>query len=315
MDHKEAVYGVDVSKDHLCISQYGCETRTSVANGVEPITVWLSRIPEESIVAMEATGAYHQVLAALAHAADMRVFVLNPRALKHYAVAIGQRGKTDPIDGEMIARYAMHEKPKLIQWRPTLQTDRLSQLLQRRHRLVVAQKMLAQSLAGMSGLKAEREKLMASLKRMITNLELLMRAELARTPVLGALHRRLCTIVGVGFVVAAQLVAALTRHCFSGVDAFIAYTGLDPRPDDSGRRRGRRRLSKCGPALLRHHLYNGGMSACNSKLFKPLYLELRARGLQSTEAIVIVSRKLARIAFALYRSGEVFDATKHLKTT
>jgi len=36
--------------------------------------------------------------------------------------------------------------------------------------------------------------------------------------------------------------------------------------------------------------------------------------LQTTEAIVILARKIARIAFALYKSGEVFDAQKHLKT-
>jgi transposase len=30
-------------------------------------------------------------------------------------------------------------------------------------------------------------------------------------------------------------------------DAFIAFTGLDPRPDDSGQHRGRRRLSSKRP--------------------------------------------------------------------
>jgi hypothetical protein len=55
-------------------------------------------------------------------------------------------------------------------------------------------------------------------------------------------------------------------------------------------------------------------SRAHSKLFKPLYARLRARGLSSTAAIVILARKLARIAFSLYRSGATFDPAKHLKT-
>jgi transposase len=315
MDDKPRVYGVDVAKARLVMGDYECAVLLTIDNAAIQIAAWLSSIPAGSVVAMEATGAYHQLLATLAHAAGMRVFVLNPRALKHYAEAIGQRGKTDPVDTRMIARYAMHEQAKLREWQPpTPETDKLGQLLQRRERLVTAYQMLSQSLAGVSALKAQRQALLASLKRMINNVELLMRAELAHAPELDQLHQRLSTIVGVGFVVAAQLVAALPRLRFARVESFIAYTGLDPRPDDSGTRRGRRRLTKRGPALLRCLLYNAGMAAAHSKLFKPLYSRLRARGLQSTEAIVILARKLARIAFALYRSGGTFDAAKHLQT-
>ena len=197
---------------------------------------------------------------------------------------------------------------------PAAPADALSRLLVRRQALVRARQMLCQSLSGMPMLKAQRQILLASFKRMIGGVDLLIYTELARVPEMAALHRRLMTIVGIGKVVAAQLVAALTALHFARAEAFIAYTGLDPRPDDSGQHRGKRRLSKHGPALLRCLLYNAGMSASNSKLFKPLYIQLRARGFESTEAIVILARKLARIAFALYKSGQTFNAQKHLQT-
>lgn len=315
MDNKSRVFGIDVSKACLVIGDYECAALLKIGNVPTAIAQWLSSIPPGSIVAMEATGIYHQALAVMAHAVGMRVFVLNPRALKHYAQAIGQRGKTDPIDTRMIARYAMHEQAKLFAWAPPpAATDTLAQLLQRRERLVHAMQLLAQSLAGVDALKAARQELLASLKRMIKNVESLMRAELAHTPALAALHQRLSSIVGIGFVVAMQLVVALTRFRFARVESFIAYTGLDPRPEDSGERHGRRRLSKQGPRLLRCLLYNAGMAAAHSKLFKPTYLKLRTRGLRSTEAIVVLARKLARIAYALYRSGEVFNPAKHLQT-
>ena len=316
MDHKQAVYGVDVSKATLAIAQYEGETVVEIANAPEAIAAWLASVPAGSAVAMEATGVYHRMLAQLAQAAGLVVYVLNPQVLKHYAQAVGQRGKTDGCDARMIARYAVHERSRLRPWQPPVAAvDTLSRLLVRRRVLVSTRQTLTQSLSGMPMLKAARQTLLASLKRMIATVDLLIRRELARLPEMAALHRRLMSIVGIGEVVAAQLVAALRTLCFTRASAFIAYTGLDPRPDDSGQHRGKRRLSKRGPALLRCLLYNAAMSAAKSKVFRPTYLRLRERGLHSTEAVVILARKLARIAFALYKSGEMFDPQKHLKTT
>lgn len=313
MDHNPAVYGVDVSKAKLVTVRYDMQTPLEVGNRAEAIAPWLASLPKGAVVAMEATGIYHRLLAHLAHAAGMRVHVLNPQTLKYYAQAIGQRAKTDGCDAKMIARYAVHEQTKLQAWQPpTRAADRLSQLLERRHTVVGVRQTLAQSLSGMPLLTAARHSLLASLERTVGRMDLLIRHELARLPGAAALYERLQSIVGIGPVVAAQLVAMFSRLSFARTGAFIAYTGLDPRPDDSGARRGRRTLSKHGPPLLRCLLYNAGMAAANSKVFKPVYKQLRARGLHTTEAIVVLARKLARIAFALYKSGEVFDPQKHL---
>jgi len=315
MDHKQEVYGVDVAKAGLMIGHSDTDTLLEIENTPPAIAGWLARLAAGSVVAMEASGCYHRVLAHLAHAAGMVVFVLNPQSVKHYGRAVGQRGKTDRIDARLIARYVLHERARLRVWQPPPPAaDRLSQLLVRRQALVSARQMLAQSLSGLPGLKAPCQRLFASFKRMLGNVELLMRIEIARVPEMAALHQRLISITGIGPITAAQLVACLMGLRFARADAFIAYTGLDPRPDDSGQRRGRRRLTKRGHALLRCLLYNAGMAAARSKLFKPRYLQLRKRGLHSTEAIVILARKLARIAFALYKSGQTFDAQKYLKT-
>lgn len=314
MDHNKAVYGVDVSKAKLVIAQYDAQTLTEVDNQPESIAAWLAGLPKGAVVAMEATGTYHRLLAHMAHAAGMQVYVLNPQTLKHYASAIGQRGKTDNCDARMIARYAVHERAKLRHWRPAAQAaDRLSQLLERRHTVVVTRQTLAQSLSGLPMLKLPRASLLASLDRTLERLDILIRHEIARLPGMAALYERLMSIVGIGPVVAAQLVAAFSTLNFARTDSFIAYTGLDPRAADSGTRRGRRRLSKHGPPLLRCQLYNAGRAASASKLFKPVYKKLLERGLQTTEALVILARKIARIAFAVYKSGEVFDAQKHFK--
>lgn len=315
MDDKQTVNGVDVAKAELVIGHAETEAMLRIANTPQGIAPWLAQLPAGSWVAMEASGHYHQLLAHMAHAAGMVVYVLNPQLIKHYGRAVGNRGKTDRLDAQLIARYVLREHSKLRVWAPPAPAvDALSRLLVRRQALVKARQMLAQSLSGVAALKAPRQTLLASLKRMLTNLELLIRVELARVPEMAALHRRLMSIVGVGPILGAQLVACFTRLRFARSDSFIAYTGLDPRPEDSGQRRGKRRLTKHGPALLRCLLYNGAMAAARSKLFKPLYTRLRDRGLQSTEAIVVLARKLARIAFALYKSGDTFNRNQHPRT-
>src|ERR1700704_1643433 len=117
----------------------------------------------------------NQVLAHLAHTAGMQVYVLNPQTLKHYAAAIGQRGKTDRCDARMIARYAVHEQAKLRRWLPPAPAaDRLSQLLERRHTVVSTRQTLAQSLA-VPMLKAPRQSLLANVDRILRRLEILIR--------------------------------------------------------------------------------------------------------------------------------------------
>ena len=49
------------------------------------------------------------------------------------------------------------------------------------------------------------------------------------------------------------------------------------------------------------------MAARRSKAFAPLYEQLRNRGLKSTEALVILARKILRIAFSIWNSGQNFD--------
>ena len=53
----------------------------------------------------------------------------------------------------------------------------------------------------------------------------------------------------------AALISVFERLGPCSADAVIAMTGFDPRPMDSGRKTGARRLSKRGPAELRRLLY------------------------------------------------------------
>jgi len=82
---------------------------------------------------MESTGIYHEPLAELAHRRGFVVYVLNPKDTRHYAKAMGLRGKTDRVDAELIARMIAHEHKKLHPWiPPTAEQRQIDRLLKRR---------------------------------------------------------------------------------------------------------------------------------------------------------------------------------------
>jgi transposase len=63
------------------------------------------------VVALEATGGFETVAAAALSAAGLPVVVVNPAQIRHFAQAVGQRAKTDPIDAAVIAHFAAREPP------------------------------------------------------------------------------------------------------------------------------------------------------------------------------------------------------------
>lgn len=104
---------------------------------------------------------------------------------------------------------------------------------------------------------------------------------------------RLRSIVGIGPLTSTWLINLLNRVPFRNSDALIAFLGLDPRPWDSGQKRGRRRLSKRGPAEGRRLLFNAAMAAAKTQTWQPLYARYRQQGWSSTAALIIIARKLA----------------------
>lgn len=279
-----------------------------IANERAALRGWLRSVPRGSRLGLESTGGYHELLADLAHAAGLQVFVLNPRTLRRYAQGVGQRGKTDRLDAEMIARYIAKEHAELHGYLPPNKAQRaLTRLVKRRSKLVTMKQTLTQSLRGVPGLSQDLNRVRRDLDRLISQVEALMKSALQRLPAAQQAAQQIATIPGFGPLGSTCLGHTLTRLPYANSDAVVAYAGLDPRPDDSGRHHGRRRLSKHGPSELRHLLFACAMAATRTATWKPYYLAQRAKGLSSTAAIVIVARKMLRVAFAVAKHAVPFD--------
>jgi transposase len=283
-------------------------TPQRISNERKAIRAWLLTVPRGSRLAMESTGSYHELLADLAHEAGMQVFVLNARDLRRYAEGIGRRGKTDRLDAEVIARYVAREHAELHAYVPPTRAQRtLSRLIGRRAKVVQTKASIMQSLAGMPELKTEARRLMEHLDRLIGKFDLLIQRTVEQMPAAREAAEHIATIPGIGVLTSTCLGHRFTRLPYATSDAVVAATGLDPRPDDSGRKTGTRKLSKCGPAEERRLMFNCARAATRTKVWRPYYDAQLAKGLSSTAATIVLARKMLRVAFAVYRHRQPFN--------
>jgi transposase len=303
--------GVDVGKAELLVSTQPTDKQLRLLNTDSAIVKWLSTLPPGSLIAMESTGRYHQRLALLAVQAGMKVYVLNARDVHFYAKALGMRGKTDPSDARVIARYLAEHHAKLRPWAPgTPEQRRLIEMLRRRAVLERHLSAIDDSLEDVPDLARQKACLARYARKVLATIDEKIQALIASDAVLIKRQDQLQTIAGIGPQISAVLTAVLSHMEFANVRALIAYSGLDPRPNDSGGKRGRRVLSKRGPAGLRRMLWLAAFSASHSRAFKAVYQSIKSRGFSGTEALVILARKLLRVAWSVWRTDVPFDAAK-----
>ena len=71
--------GADVAKDEITVA---CSESTFaprvLPNRRPDLVAWLKLLPKGTRIALESTGSYHELLANLAHARGLEVFMVNP---------------------------------------------------------------------------------------------------------------------------------------------------------------------------------------------------------------------------------------------
>lgn len=218
------------------------------------------------------------------------------------------RAKTDPCDARLLARYLAREGDDLRAWTPPPKAYRtLQSLLRRRSKLIQARVALQQSLGQEPSLKAPLKRLVAQINRIDQLIQKRM-DQAVRQAGLTEQVARCEAVEGIGPLSACALVMAFLRGDFRNSDAFVAFLGLDVRVRDSGKQVQRRRLSKRGDPEIRRLLHNAAMAARRHPYWANVYQRYRDRGLKTTQVLVILARKLARIAFALMKNQTTYQA-------
>lgn len=300
--------GVDVASEHLDVAVQGQSSVRRFANTPQGIAQLLRALRPDNVLALESTGRYHVQLALAAHAAGLHVYVLNPLDARRYAQSVGQRGKTDRMDALVLARYICREHAQLRQWQPpTACQAALRELLAHRATLVRQRSALAQAGNHSKDLARLDEPVLAALQQAIEHIDEQLASTVQADPASQKTFKCITSVPGLGLICGSLLVMLFGRLQTCSADAVIAFTGLDPRPNDSGKKTGQRRLSKRGWPETRRLMYAAAMSAARTKTWNGYYCAQRDKGLSTTAALVVLARKLLRVAFSLFKQQALFD--------
>lgn len=309
-------YGIDVSKDTLDIAYDSKSSKTCktivIGNNLKEIKAFVRTLPAHSYVAMEATNTYHLMLADQCFAAGMLVYVVNPRITRHYREVHSLRGHNDRMDAKTISSFIETEHEHLRSYIPKSQDQRkLQTLVRRRTKLISVQGTLNQSMSDIKELKRELKSAQDRIGNIVKKIDLLIDKMLD-----GNEDRdRLLTIPGIGAVISAGLLPDLQAGNFHNADALVAFYGLDPRPNDSGKCKGKRKISKQGSRHGRTLFFNSAMSATRSKAWQPIYQSYLDRGLSKIQAIVALARRIARTVWSVYTHKTTFDPARITKSS
>ena len=300
---EKSTLGIDVSKDKHDIYNWQTDKLTTLVNERSAIKTFLKAFHGPVQIAIEPTSHYHLVMIEEAHALGYEVYLINPRQLVHYRQAVNVRNKTDPLDAWLLARYLEREGSQLRPFKPQdPRAQRLWCLILRRATLVKSRQQIRQS---MSGIQLPIKDLLTGFQKVLARID---RQVIALIKELNWWSDYLyChSIPGIGDGNASALVAAYHRGSFAGSDAFISYLGLDVRIRESGYFKGKRKLTKRGEPELRRLLFCASQGARSYRRFADYHQRQLDKGLSKIAARVILSRKLARIAFTLMRKEEMF---------
>jgi transposase len=304
----EHFIGIDVSKAKLDVSIDGGEHLIveQTEGGLAELTARLAPL-SPALVVMEATGGLEALPAAALAAAGMAVAVVNPRQARDFARAVGRLAKTDAIDAASLAHFARAIRPQ-PRPRPDAEAVELDGLLDRRRQLVAMRTAEQNRTATAVGaVRADLEAHLRWLDGRIERLEKELGDRIRRSTMWREKEDLLRTIKGIGPIASRTLLTALPELGSLTARQVAALAGLAPVADDSGARRGARRIAG-GRATVRAVLF---MAALAARRFNPVLRAFAERleeaGKRPKVILVAVARKLLVIANAVLRSKTPWD--------
>lgn len=318
--------GIEVSSEALLVAlrrngqMLPLRSFPNTASGHQAIAAFLARPGRRVRVGTESTGVYGLDLALHLHQqVGLEIMVANPRAVRHFAQALMQRSKTDPLDAVILLEFAA--RMEFQPWQPpsltVLHLCALARRLEALTALCTAEKNRLHAVNAAQALPAViRQDLKRSIAFHERAAERLARQAMkliAPDPLLRERFEELDSVPGIARDSAIPLLAELAMLS-PDLDArqWVASAGIDPRQYASGKSVHKKvRISKAGNRHLRRALYMPALVAVqHDPALRAFYEHLLAKGKLKMQALVAVMRKLLHAIFGMFKHHQLYDGSK-----
>ena len=299
--------GVDVSKDRLDVHVLPHGPALAAARhgtGLAELVERLSQLGPERI-ALEATGGFETVAAAALAGAGLPLVIVNPAQVRHFAQALGQRAKTDPIDAAMIARFVEATKPEL---RPLADeaTQLLADLVARRRQIIemIVAERNRERRTQVKRVRKSIARLIAALEKELAEIDGEIDAGVRGSPAWREKEDLLASVPGVGPITARTLIAELPELGALDGKQIASLAGLAPFTRQSGQWKGKAMIAG-GRKTVRSALFLAALAACrHNPILKAFRQRLLDAGKPKRLVAIAAARKLLTILNAILRDKQ-----------
>lgn len=317
--------GIDISKAELVMvglleREEITRTINNTRKSINFFVRELAKAGYQNKILCESTGHYHLKLAVGCEENGLKLILINPlQASKHSQSKI-RKVKSDPADAHTLATMCLTERklPKVARISKSkaliqLKMGQLASLEKFLQKITQSRSQYEETYQELGlepdvsqrALQASCLELKKVKKQLVRELDELLKDDLSMPEE----HQILKTIPGFSETVAG-LVGHLDRDV-KNANSWVAYMGYDVSVRSSGTWRGRGKITKRGNAYLRKRMFQAAWGAClNYDYIKQHYEELKAAGRKHVEAVIIIARKLLKIAFQLLKTKTPYDKNK-----
>lgn len=290
-------------------------------HGFKQLEQWIKKKQKQTdsplIIVMEATGVYHERLAYFLHQKGYQVCVLLPSLSSYYLKSQGQRSKNDSIDAKGLTLMGLEKK--LNCWQPpSVSMRQLRTLVRHRQRmqeLITRTNNQLHALKNMAfpspEVKKSLKKLIKNFKKEVASLEEKIHQQIAQDSDLKMkMERIIDSIKGFGWITMVTLIVETNQfEMFTSQQQLIKYAGYDVIEFQSGRMKGKERISKRGNHRIRRIMHMAALNVVTYETgsFPQFYQKIYERSNIKMKAYVAVQRKLLCLIYALWKKDTVFD--------
>jgi len=293
-------------------------------SGFTELIKWVENKKESSLslhFTLEPTGIYHENFVYFLSSMNYQVHVVLTKKAKRYAESLAPNSKTDKLDSKALGRLGVERN--LDVWRPDFPIYRKLKILTReRSAILKLRTMVNNQLEAMENSAHPNKKsinrhkyLIKEFSEQIKKIENDIENTVNGDVLLKEKLKKIITIPGVGFLTAITIIAETDGFALiKSIKQITAYAGLDVKVRESGKWKGKSKISKTGNVHIRKALYWPAYSSIKySNTYSTFYERIRQRKEKSMIAAVAVQRKILGLIFTLWKNDSVY--IENYKTT
>ncbi len=329
MDILKQNVGIDISKDKFSVSlvvlMKNMQTKRlkykefdNTLEGIENFFSWSHTNKIEGFdlhYTMEATGVYYEELAYFLYDKKCAVHVMLPNRVKKFIDSFESKSKTDKIDSELIGIMGVERELPLF--KPGSKKVRTMRKLTRERLHLIEEKTMIKnqlhaekhSVDGLEVIITRMEERIKYIENQMKLVEKDLRELTKKDYRLSDKIDLLTSIPGIAFVTAATVIAETQGFTnISSIKQLSSYAGYDVQLRESGKYKGKTRISKQGNSHIRHCLYMPAIaSISHSGSMRKKYDRINKNKASKLIGLTAIQRKLLGLMYTLWKNNTKYD--------